>query len=222
MSGIVRHGLMLLVIVAALGQLGVSTASILAALGGLLLAISLALQGTLSNVAAGVMLLWLRPFRVGDYIEAGGLAGTVREVGLFATRIDTLEELYRFVPNSELWNKPILNYTRNPSRMMNVNIGISYDSSVDKARSIMLALCQEDERVLDIPEPLVFVADYADSAVVLTWRAWIPTAQYWPTHRALVEAAKKRFDEEGVEIPFPQRVLHIEGGNPPTPEQAAA
>jgi small conductance mechanosensitive channel len=225
MAAVARYAILVLVFVAALGQLGVSTASLLAALGGLALAIGLALQGTLSNVAAGFMLLWLRPFQVGDFIEAGDISGTVKEIGLFATRIDSLEEIYRFVPNSELWNQPLINYTRNPQRMMNFDIGIAYDSDIDKARQIMLDLCTVDERVLNTPEPLVFVSSLGDNAVVLTWRAWIPTAQFWPTHRYLVETAKKRFDEAGIEIPFPQRVVHVIGGflpGEPQGGQAAA
>jgi small conductance mechanosensitive channel len=209
-----RYAIMIVVIIAVLGQLGVETASLLAALAGAGLAIGLALQGTLSNIAAGLMLLWLRPFRVGEYIDANGIAGTVKEVGLFVTLLDTYDGVYRFVPNSELWNKQVLNYTRNPSRMMDVRIGIAYESDIGRAKEILLDLAESDARTLDTPAPEVFVDNLGDSAVVLAFRAWIRTADFWPTQRHLVEAAKREFDAAGIAIPFPQRVLHVATGGP--------
>jgi len=208
-SASLRYTILVFVLVAALAQLGVETTSVLAVLGAAGLAIGLALQGTLSNIAAGLMLLWLRPFGVGDYIEAGSVAGTVREVGLFATMLDSYDGLYRFVPNSELWNTPLINYTRNPSRMTDLEIGIGYGSDIEKARQIMLGLAASDDRVAQDPAPNVFVNALGDSAVVLRYRVWISTVDYWATQRYLIEEAKRRLDSAGIEIPFPQRVVHM-------------
>jgi small conductance mechanosensitive channel len=210
-----RYAVLIVVIVAALGQLGVQTTSILAALGAAGLAIGLALQGTLANIAAGLMLLWLRPFRAGDYIDNGTIAGTVREVGLFATQLDTFDGIYRFVPNSEIWDTPLFNYSRNLSRMTNMEIGISYEADIERARALMLDLARSDPRVLDNPEPVVFVDALGDSAVVLRYRVWIRNADYWPAQRYLLEEAKRRLDTAGIEIPFPQRVVHMANGAPP-------
>ncbi|MHA1555145.1 MAG: mechanosensitive ion channel family protein [Alphaproteobacteria bacterium] len=213
-SSIVRYAILIIVFVAALGRLGVPTTSVLAALGAAGLAIGLALQGTLSNIAAGIMLLWLRPFRVGDYIDAEGNAGTVREIGLFATQLDTYDGVYRFVPNSQLWNKAIYNYNRNPARMTNMEIGIGYGADIERARLLMLDLANEDERVAAEPAPSVFVNSLDDSAVTLRFRVWIGTTDYWGTQRYLLEETKRRLDAAGIEIPFPQRVVHIASDEP--------
>jgi small conductance mechanosensitive channel len=206
---ILRYAILIFVLIAALAQLGVQTTSVLAVLGAAGLAIGLALQGTLSNIAAGMMLLWLRPFGVGDYIETSTAAGTVREVGLFVTHLDSYDGIYRFVPNSELWNTTLINYSRNPTRMTNMEVGISYASDIEKARQIMLDLANADERVIKDPEPVVFVDVLGDSAVVLRYRVWIGNADYWAAQRYLLEETKRRFDAAGIEIPFPQRVVHM-------------
>jgi small conductance mechanosensitive channel len=209
LAAIVRYGILIVILIAALGQLGVETTSLLAALGAIGLAIGLALQGTLSNIAAGFMLLWLRPFRTGDYIETDTVSGTVREVTLFVTTLDTFDGVYRFVPNSELWNTPLLNYTRNPTRMTDMNIGIAYEADIGEAKRIMLALAAEDERVAIEPPPQVFVDNLDASAVTLKFRVWIPTPDFWPTHRYLLEETKRRLEAAGIDIPFPQRVVHV-------------
>lgn len=206
-----RYAILIFVIIAALAQLGIETTSVLAVLGAAGLAIGLALQGTLSNIAAGFMLLWLRPFNVGDYIETSDTAGTVTEVGLFVTHLDSYDGIYRFVPNSQLWNTTLLNYTRNPTRMTDLEIGISYGADIEKARQIMLDLAASEVRVVKDPAPRVFVNSLGDSAVVLRYRAWIGTGDYWSTQRYLIEEAKRRLDAAGIEIPFPQRVVHMIG-----------
>ena len=223
-GAVVRYGLFIMVIVAALGRLGVPTTSILAALGAAGLAIGLALQGTLSNIAAGIMLLWLRPFRAGESIDAGGIAGKVREIGLFATELDTFDGIYRFVPNSELWNKPIYNYTRNPARMTNMEIGVGYGADVERTRQIMLDLANEQEFVVKDPPPTVFVDNLGDSAVTLRFRVWIRTGEFWGTQRFLLEELKRRLDAAGIEIPFPQRVVHVthDISGPPAASEAQA
>jgi small conductance mechanosensitive channel len=208
---IVRYAILVFVVIAVLAQLGVETTSVLAVLGAAGLAIGLALQGTLSNIAAGLMLLWLRPFRAGDFIEVSSVSGTVREVGLFVTQLDSYDGIYNFVPNSELWNTRLINYSRNETRMTNMEIGISYAADIEKARQIMLDLAASDERVAKDPAPAVFVDNLGDSAVVMRYRVWIGNADFWATHRYLLEETKRRLDAAGIEIPFPQRVVHMVG-----------
>jgi len=207
----VRYVVMIIAVVAALGQLGVQIASVLAVLGAAGLAIGLALQGTLSNIAAGLMLLWLRPFRAGEYIDADGIAGTVVEVGLFASTLRTAEGIYRFAPNSDLWNKPILNYTRNPTRRLEFVVGIDYRDDIAKARDVLLTLARSDTRILSEPEPLVVISQLGDSSVNLTLRCWVPTPEYWETLWSLTEKGKAAIEAAGLSIPFPQRVVRHVG-----------
>lgn len=209
---VVRYGVLIVTFVAVLGQLGIKTASILAVLGAAGLAIGLALQGTLSNIAAGMMLLWLRPFRVGDYIDNGSIAGTVNEIGLFATEMTTFDGIYRFVPNSELWNRQVQNYTRNGKRWLVLDYGISYDDDVEQAKRTLLALVEGDERTLDEPAPQAIVTSLADSAVVVTLRVWVRTPDYWNVRFELIERGKAALEAAGCTIPFPQRTVHVERG----------
>ncbi len=208
---VVRYGVLILVLVAALGQLGVQTASILAALGAIGLAIGLALQGTLSNIAAGIMLLWLRPFEAGDFIETDSVTGTVVELGLFATQIRTWDGLYKFVPNSGLWNTTLTNYTRNPTRLVLLEFGIAYEDDIAKGRQVLQEVASEHVNVLDDPLPVIVPLSLGDSAVVLQMRAWAPTDVFWDTRWDLTETGKKRLEEAGITIPFPQRVVHVVG-----------
>ena len=210
-GAVVRYGILILVLVAALGQLGVQTASLLAVLGAAGLAIGLALQGTLSNIAAGIMLLYLRPFRVGDYIETDTVAGTVKTVGLFVTELDTFDGLFVFAPNSQLWNKSLVNHTRNARRLMSIPIGISYDADAAEARDILLAMASEDVRILKEPPPVVYVEKYGANSVDLMFRAWAPTPLFADAQRAMTEEAKRRLQAAGIEIPFPQRIVHLVG-----------
>ena len=205
LSNIVKYALWVVVAVTVLTQFGVQTTSIIAALGGLALAVGLALQGTLSNVAAGVMILIQRPFRVGETITAGPVNGTVQAIGLFTTEVLQLDGLYVMVPNNELWNKPIVNFSRMPTRRFELLIGIAYSDSIEDARKELLALADADIRVLDDPAPVVFVAALADSAVTVGMRVWCNTEDYLGLSWELTEAAKTRFAEVGLTIPFPQR-----------------
>lgn len=206
---VVRYAIWIVVLVAALAQLGVQTASVLAALGAAGLAIGLALQGTLANIAAGMMLLWLRPFRVGDYIETDGVAGTVEELSLFHSRIRTWDGIYKFVPNSGLWSKTITNYTRNPTRLVLIDIGIAYESDVSKARKILREFAENHPRVLQDPAVKVVPLSLADSAVVLQIRAWSRTPDFWDVRWDLTEGGKAALEEAGLTIPFPQTVVHF-------------
>lgn len=205
LSNIIKYALWVVVAVTVLTQFGVQTTSIIAALGGLALAVGLALQGTLSNVAAGVMILIQRPFRVGELISAGPVMGNVQTIGLFTTEMIQLDGLFVMVPNNELWNKPIVNYTRMSTRRFELLIGISYSDSIEQARAVLLALANGDNRVLDDPEPAVFVAALADSSVTMGMRVWCATEDYLRLSWDMTEAAKARFDEVGITIPFPQR-----------------
>lgn len=205
LSNIIKYALWVLVGITVLTQFGVQTTSIIAALGGLALAVGLALQGTLSNVAAGVMILIQRPFRVGEAITAGTVTGVVQAIGLFTTEILQYDGLYVMVPNNELWNKPIVNFSRMPTRRFELLIGIGYDDSIEQARKELLGLAHADQRVLAEPAPVVFVSALADSAVNIGMRVWCKTEDYLGLSWSLTEAAKARFAEVGISIPFPQR-----------------
>jgi len=197
-----RYGILIVTLVIVLSQFGVATTSILAVLGAAGLAIALALQGTLSNIAAGVMLVWLRPFSIGEYIEADSIAGTVNEIGLFATQLQTSNGLYLFVPNSRLWNTSITNYSRLPTRRVELRVGIAYDADIKQARNILLGLANGQEQVLAIPAPVVHVDVLGDSAVTMLLRFWIPSQLYWDAMFGFREAAKLALDNAGIEIPF--------------------
>jgi len=206
---VVRYSILIVVLMAVLGQLGIQTTSILAALGAAGLAIGLAIQGTLSNIAAGIMILWLRPFRIGDSIDTATAAGTVKEVGLFATEMHSSEGVYLFVPNSELWNKRIINYSRLPTRLIDLKFRVAYEDDLAKGQEVLRALAGSDARVNADPTPIVFVDELGDSAVVLRMQVWAANADYWMLRRALVERGKTALEAVGLSIPFPQRDIHL-------------
>ena len=207
LSSVVKYALWALVLVTVLGQFGVQTTSILAALGGMALAVGLALQGTLSNVASGVMILVQKPFKVGEAISAGAVTGTVQQIGLFTTELKQFDGLFVMVPNSELWNQAIVNFTRHATRRLELVVGIGYGDSMDQARRELLALAEADDRVLDDPAPVTFVNSLDDSSVGIGMRVWCKTPDYLGLSWDLTEAAKARFDETGISIPFPQREI---------------
>jgi small conductance mechanosensitive channel len=212
LSSLARYTILLLVIIAVLAQFGVQTASILAVLGTAGLAVGLALQGTLSNIAAGMMLLFLRPFKVGDYIDAEGIAGTVEEIGLFNTEFTTYDGIYRAVPNSQIWSRSILNYSRLPTRRLDLVIGVDYGDDLERALGALSDLLAGDERVLDDPAPQVMVSELADSSVNLNLRCWANTSDFWALKFDLTRQAKERVEAAGCSIPFPQRVVHTAAG----------
>ena len=205
----VRYAILVLVLVVALGQLGIQTTTIIAALGAAGLAIGLALQGTLSNIAAGLMLLWLRPFGKGDYIDAEGVAGTVVEVGLFSTEMHSWDGLYQFVPNSQLWNKHLTNYSRLPSRLVDLTFGVGYSDNLELAKKTLLDIAREDKRVHDDPEPYAYIDALGDSAVNVRVRVETSTGDYWAVRRYMTEEGKLRLEKAGLSIPFPQRDVHL-------------
>lgn len=203
-SVFVRYAVLVVVAIMVLGQFGVQTASVITALGAAGLAIGLALQGTLQNIAAGIMLLVLRPFRVGEYIDADGISGTVQEIGLFATELKTFDGLYRMAPNSQLWNVPVTNFSRLPERRYDLVIGIGYEDDIEKAEAVLMGLAEADQRILRDPEPVSFVSELGDSAVSVTLRYWTKSPDWWSTSRDMTKAAKIAFDQNNISIPFPQ------------------
>lgn len=209
LSNIVRYTILALVFVAVLAQFGVQTASMIAVLGTIGLAVGLALQGTLSHFAAGVVLLILRPFRVGEYIDAGGQNGTVQEIGLFATILTTPDGIFVYVPNGQLLNSAIRNYARNPTRRLDVLVGMAYGDDVEKGLAIAREVLEADDRVLSEPPPETMVMALGDSSVNINMRCWAARADYFPLMFALQKTIKQRYDAEGITIPFPQRDLHI-------------
>ena len=230
-SKVIRYGILIFVGVTVLAQFGVQTASIIAALGAAGLAIGLALQGTLQNIAAGIMLLVLKPFRVGEYVDAGHISGTIVEIGLFATEVKRIDGLFILAPNSDLWNTAVTNYSRNPERRNDLTIGIHYDDDIDVAQETLMALARDDKRVLEEPEPMSFVAELGDNSVNITLRYWTTTSDWWMTRLDLTKAGKKAFDEKGITIPFPQRDVHfypaeaagaVGGGVKPTGDRNAS
>ena len=206
---LVRYTILILVMVAVLAQFGVQTTSIIAVLGAAGLAVGLALQGTLANIAAGVLLLFLRPFKIGEYIDAGGIAGTVREIGLFATEFKSYDGIFVIVPNSHLASVAITNYSRLPTRRMDLVIGISYGDNMNQAMTVLNDLLVNDDRILKDPAHQVMVKELADSSVNLNLRCWTNRQDYGSLLFDLTQQAKERLDEHGISIPFPQRDVHL-------------
>ena len=207
LASIIRYAGFILTLVVALGQFGVQTTSIIAVLGAAGLAIGLALQGTLSNVASGIMLLLLRPFSVGDWIETNSISGTVQEIGLFATQIDTFDNIYITVPNSSIWSATIINNSRHHIRRMDLDIGIGYNSDLNEVEKALITLTK-DKRILSDPEPQFLVVDYADSAILVRLRLYAQYDDFFALNWDLKRRLKPLLDAHNIEIPFPQRVVH--------------
>ena len=209
LGNLVFYAVMAAVLFAVLEQVGIETTGLVAALGAAGLAIGLALQGTLSNMGAGVLLLILKPLRVGEFVEGGGVSGTVEEIGLFMTRLKTGDGVFLTVPNSALSNTAIKNYSRNPTRRIDIPMGIAYDDDIPAARTLLLAQMTADGRVLSDPAPQTMVTSLADSAVIINMRCWTNTGDYWATLWDLQEKTKLALDAEGFTIPFPQTDVHF-------------
>ncbi len=209
LSQLVRYAILIVTLIIVLNQFGVATTSMLAVLGAAGLAIALALQGTLSNVAAGVMLIWLRPFSIGDYINANGIEGTVKEIGLFSTKFKTADGVYIFVPNSQIWSSSITNEDKLPNRRVNIKIGIAYEANIEKARKILLKIAANEKRALKKPAPAVYVDSLGDSAVILTFRTWVKSSDFYSVRFAFNEQIKLEFDKAGIEIPYNKLDVNI-------------
>lgn len=201
--------MMAFVIIAALGKLGVQTASFVAVLGAAGLAIGLALQGSLSNFASGVLLVIFTPFKVGDYVEAGGTAGTVEEISIFSTVIKSPDNKRIIVPNSSVTGDNIINHTANGQRRVDLVVGVGYGDSIDAVRGTLKEVLAKDPRILEEPAPTIGVAELAESSVNFVVRPWVKTDDYWAVYFDLHEAIKKAFDARGISIPYPQQDLHL-------------
>jgi small conductance mechanosensitive channel len=197
------------VLMAALGKLGVETTSAIAVLGAAGLAIGFALQGSLGNFAAGLMLVIFRPFKVGDFIEAAGAKGTVEEIRIFTTRLKAPDNKIVIVPNAKVTGDNVVNYSAKETRRVDLVIGVSYEDDLDKVREVIKCVLSEDKRILQEPAPTIGVLELGDSSVNFAVRPWVNTADYWDVYFATLEAVKKRLDSEGITIPFPQRDVHI-------------
>ena len=206
---LVYSALMLFVVIAAINQIGVQTTSLIAVMGAAGLAIGLALQGSLANFAAGVLIVMFRPYRVGDFVEAAGISGVVLEVQILTTILKTGDNKQIIVPNGQIMGSIITNYSANDTRRVDLTIGVSYDDDLDKVRKTIQELIDADERILKDPECLIAVAALADSSVNFTVRPWVNTADVWGVTFDLTEAIKKRFDREGISFPYPQQDVHV-------------
>lgn len=189
--------------------LGVNTTGLVAMVGAASLAIGLAVKDTLSNIASGLLLLFLRPFNASDYIECGDVKGKIIGIGLFNTTFETLDGLFISAPNSCLWGAPIVNYSRNPHRRLEFIVGIAYGESSEKALSLVQDLFNKEPLFLKIPEPHYFVSELENSSVQLTCRVWARTEDYFELKKKYLAEIKRIFDSEGIEIPYPQRVIHV-------------
>ncbi|WP_029037612.1 mechanosensitive ion channel family protein [Salinimicrobium xinjiangense] len=201
--------LMVLLLISVVGMLGIETTSFIAILGAAGLAIGLALQGSLSNFAGGVLILLLKPFKLGDWIEVNGISGSVKDISMFYTKLNTFGNQLAIIPNGELSNENIINYTAEDKRRDAITIGISYESNIKLAKDTLMELLKEQENILEDPAPAVVVTELADSSVNLSVRFWAKNEFFWDCHWFTIEEAKTRLEAAGISIPFPQRDVHF-------------
>lgn len=206
---LISVGLKILLVIIVITQLGFETTSLVAIIGAAGLAIGLALQGSLSNFAGGVLIIVLKPFRVGDWIEAKGVSGTVKETSLIYTKLITFGNQLAIIPNGQLTNDNIINYSVEGKRRANIVVGVSYNSDIKLAKEILLNLMTEQQDIHEDPAPMVIVADLADSSVNLSMRFFAFNEHYWNCYWYTIEEAKVRLEAAGISIPFPQRDLHV-------------
>ena len=207
-GSLVRYAIIAFVIIAALQQFGVEATSLVAVFGAAGLAIGLALQGTLSNVAAGVMLLMFRPFKIGDFVDIGGKTGTVKEVGLFTTELATGDNVKIIMPNGQIWGQAIANFSANPTRRVDLMMGIDYGDNIDTAMGTINRVIGEETRALTDQDSTVAVAELADSSVNIVVRVWVNAADYWGVRWDLTKKLKEQLEADGISIPFPQQTVH--------------
>jgi len=210
---LVKIGLITFVIISAASQVGIQTASFVAIIGAAGLAIGFALQGSLSNLAAGVMLIIFKPVKVGDYIEGGGAIGSVESVGIFVTTLVTVDNKVVYIPNSTLTGGNITNYTAKDKRRVDLVFGIGYSDDIDKAKKVIQTVLESDSRILKDPAPQIVVSELGDSSVNLNVRPWVNTSDFWDVYFSVTEQIKKNFDEQKISIPFPQRDVHMYQSN---------
>ncbi|MDA8735660.1 mechanosensitive ion channel [Porticoccaceae bacterium] len=216
-SSLVSWTLLFFVVIASLGQLEIQTASFVAILGAAGLAVGLALQGSLANFAAGVLILIFRPFKVGDFIEVAGVSGVVQKIQIFTTELHSPDNKKIIVPNGGVISGNITNYSANETRRVDMVFGIGYSDDIDAAKAVLQSVVASEPRVLGVPAPTIAVVELADSSVNLVCRPWVNTADYWDVYFNITEAAKKALDAQGISIPFPQRDIHIHNADLPSP-----
>lgn len=221
---LIKWFMRIMLFVLVITQLGVQSASLVAAIGGAALAVGLALQGSLSNFAGGVLIIVLKPFKLGDWIEAEGLSGTVKEISLFYTKIDTFGNQRAVIPNGQLSNNNIINYSFNDTRKEAMTVRISYQDDIKLTRKIIKELIEEQEGIVKDPAPQILVAELADSSVNFSVRYFAPLDVFWDIHWYMIEETKTRLQEAGITMPYPQRDVHFydrgQGSNGSTPKQA--
>ena len=213
-KSLVNALLLVFVVVAALDQLGVNTNSVIAVLGAAGLAIGLALQGSLQNFAAGFMLLIFRPFKAGDFVEAAGTSGSIEKIGIFSTTMHTGDNKEVIIPNGSIYGGNIVNYSKRPTRRIDMTFSIGYGDDIRRARDVIAQIINAEPRVLAQPEPLIAVGELGTSSVNFFVRPWVKTEEYWAVKFALTEKIKLAFDDNGITIPFPQMDVHW--NKPPT------
>ena len=208
-SSMVHWALMAFVIIAAITQVGIQTTSLIALVGAAGLAVGLALQGSLANFAAGVLIVIFRPYKVGDFVEAAGVSGSVKQVQILTTVLNTGDNKQIIIPNGQIMGSIITNYSANDTRRVEIVAGVGYDDDLDKVREVLQSLVDADERILKDPPCLIAVSELADSSVNFLVRPWVKSDDYWGVTFDLTEAIKKRFDQEGISIPYPQQDVHL-------------
>ena len=208
-AAMIRYSVLILVFIAALSQIGVQTASLFAVLGAAGLAIGLALQGTLSNIAAGLMLLWLRPFRIGDFIEVNGMQGTVREIGLFVCHLETFDGIFLFAPNATIWNNALRNHTRNAGRLVSIDITLPAKAEIATVRDLLLGMAKRDKRILPAPQPRIFIESLTTAGLLFNLRVWATHENVGELQRTIIEDAKHALEATGIEDLQPQQVVRV-------------
>jgi small conductance mechanosensitive channel len=212
LGNIAYAALLAVVVLAALEQLGVNTTSALAILGAAGLAVGLALKDSLSSFAAGVMLIIFRPFRLGDFVEAGGVSGVVEEIRIFHTVLKTGDNREITMPNAQIYSGTIINYSARDTRRIDLVIGIGYDDDIKKARDLLQQVLDAESTVLKDPAPTIMLLELGESSVDFAVRPWVKSADYWTTRAVLLETIKTTFDKQGISIPYPQRDIHMVQG----------
>ncbi|WP_025738692.1 small-conductance mechanosensitive channel MscS [Salinivibrio socompensis] len=210
--GLVRYLLFVIVLIAALSRVGVQTASVIAILGAAGLAVGLALQGSLANFAAGVLIVMFRPFKSGDYVELAGVAGSVESIQIFSTVLTTPDNKMVVVPNGSVISSPITNYSKHATRRIDLTIGVAYSADLKKTKAVLTDIVTKHPLILKDPEPNVAVMTLADSSVNFVVRPWVKTEDYWSVYFELLPSIKEALDENGIEIPFPQMSVHFDRG----------
>jgi small conductance mechanosensitive channel len=208
-ASMLHGGLVIFVVISAISKLGVQTASFVAVIGAAGLAVGLALQGSLSNFAAGILLILFKPFKVGNFVKAGGEAGVIVEVGIFTTEMKTPDNVQIIIPNSTIMGSAITNVSAHPTRRIDMTLGVGYGDDLNKAKQIMEDLLAADERVLKDPVATIAVANLGDSSVEFVIRPWVNSADYWSVKFDFTKAVKEKFDAEGISIPYPQTDVHV-------------